>query len=575
MVERDIDATPTKRVLEDSANRISEKACVSELVDNCIDFWTTKGRKKPLEIRIWLQRGKRTADGATLIGFKMKWNMAVPEERLGDVVTLGSQSFENEDIIGLWGQGAKVAMHGIARGWRLISTDAESTHVIECPSNWIRDRRNWKLKSSSTPSSGTKEETVFESTVLHEGKWKEQKVDEEFYDPKEPSLEVALRNYLSGRYSEFGKLGAGVSLFLDDSEIELNSVLDREALKRDFLWIPGYEPHIDTHFIETPPNEEDEPGRLLTVKIFIGLHSNPEKEQAGAYVYGNNRMFLAAAKGKPLYNDYDPYQTRVRMYVFMEGKSKDIPWGIPEKDGLNREHYILPELAKRIRKSVGAYLEIVKLESTHLALYSLVDDMPTLLQKAKLADSDARAIGALLKRIRELNDKSLRFYSTSKGTGRPTLMCLDKDFRHDIAKLIDMRKEDKISYAQLHFELAENAIALEDFQRDVAKLRKTYLKNAVEVSFEDEPGEEGSEEKDKPKRGRPKKNKDDVNYYQASLDSFLVELDSLGDILDTDNRSLMLVKVTKLVKRMREVLKSKSYMTAEKKIILKLLQEEQ
>lgn len=37
----------------------------------------------------------------------------------------------------------------------------------------------------------------------------------------------------------------------------------------------------------------------------------------------------------------------------------------------------------------------------------------------------------------------------------------------------------------------------------------------------------------------------------------------------------MLVKVTKLVGRMREVLKGKSYMTPEKKIILKLLDEEQ
>jgi hypothetical protein len=477
-VER-IAVPPRKKVLRDKADFIAEKICVSELVDNCIDHWTRIGKNKDLEVRIRVIR-EATAVGCIkpITKFEMKWNMSLPYDKIADVLTLGAHADDAGEVIGLWGQGAKIAMHGIARGWTLTTNDTVRTYSVECPADWIFEENNWDLiieKDKRLPDA--KEETIFASMLLHEKKWKEAKKDEEFYDPHNPDIDTIIRGHLESRYSQYGEIKPRLKLFYNDVEIELIDVQTMSRIKRDYLWLPGFQPHVLKGTI-TRPTRDPSVFRDLKVSIFVGLHRNPSREDAGVYLFGNGRMFLKASKEAPLYKSYSPKDVRIRVFVFLEGSSQDIPWGIPEKDGLNQEHPVVPELARLIKRSVEAYGQIVTMKTEHLDLYCLEDDIQSLIVKIEPEKKRAEALFQLFEKLRQFNETELRFYYGSFVGGRPILRCMEKQFRDEVSRRMEQAKTNR-GWLEFHFWLSEHGTIDPIFKADIGEIRSRLFPPAA------------------------------------------------------------------------------------------------
>lgn len=557
---------PRKKELRDKVNQIGEKPCICELIDNCIDYWTVTGRQRSLKVDIKIKRDKTAKKTVYPIsGILVKWNMPIPRDRLDALVTPGSAEDEREGIIGLWGQGAKLAMHGIARSWTITTYWQGKRYRITCPEDWIHNETEWRLPLDVDDCESTAEgETVFESELLHEDKWKETKRDDEFHELEPVDLDSELRTHLSAKYSQFGRARPKLSLSLNDDDIELIDALSPEILRRDFLWIPGYEPHYNMFELDT--NRNNEKPRTLKIKIFVGLHVRSLKEEAGVYLYGNNRLFLSAFKGPPLYKSYAPKDTRIRVHVFLDGYSRDIMWGWPEKDGLNEDHSEIDSLAGMIKTSVEPYNTLVTLTTEHLELYSLEEDATELVNKAGLQGIDATAVRLVLDKVREQNTPRLRLFMTTGGEEVPSLKGLGKAFKKDVNKWITETKEETRSLVDFHLALAEGAILDDPFKKEVGKMKIRFAK---ESRFST--GGDAKEEPQRPMKGVKTKGKTEKEIRQTTLDSFYPALDRLGEIMGEGDRNKVLLKVSKALDKIVRELDGEGYATKKKQIYKDLL----
>lgn len=559
-----IEAVPRKKILREKADAVSVKQCIAELVDNCIDYWifryrSTKPRPR-IEIEMNIERDTSSSrEPRPIKSFEMKWNMPIPEDRLEDLVTLGSEPIDQEGIIGLWGQGAKIAMHGLAHGWSLETSDGKKKITIHCPKDWINQETNWNLYADEERATEKKDLTIFRTDVLHPDKWREEKLDEEYYDENANVItEELIMNHLSSRYRLFGKIG--LRLLINGDKIDLIPVTGKKSLVRDYLWMPGFEPHVDDWGSVRLPN-----GRQIKIKIFVGMHRIANRQEAGVYIYGNNRMFLKAAKGAPIWKSYAPKDVNMRIHVFLEGLSRDIPWGIPEKDGLTDTHFTIPFVARYVRQSAEPYSKIVKLKTEDRALYSLVGDVQKLVEKAGYEGEDAQVMKALMSNLRELNENKLQFYSESRARGaRYVTECLRKDFRSEIHHLMDRAKQED-DYLIFHLGLAEKALRNKLLLKGIDRLPPKAEEPKKEKEAPTTPDPPDSSTRKATEVTGPKE------LTQTTLDNFDSSLDKLGDAIGIQDKNIVASKVTKAVSKMAKRLSKEGYETVEIRMIKRLL----
>lgn len=564
--EWEIPNSPRKKMLRENADTVAVKQCVAELIDNCIDYWKYKYSKKesrpPLKIWIKLIRDKAVKEEPKPIKqFEIKWNMSIPEERLKDILTLGCESLEEEGIIGLWGLGAKIAMHGLARGWELNTFEGKKEIRVFCPPTWIFEEENWKLRAKKRHNrEEEKNESYFLTTKLHPQKWIEEKKDEQFYDETRNILiDEEMREHISTRYTEFGEMG--VQIYLNGDPIELISIKNKNSIKRNFLWIPGFEPHIDDWGDIKCPN-----GRNLRVQIFVGMHRNPSQYEAGVYLYGNDRLFLKAAKKAPLFKSYSPKDVNMRLHVRLYGDSKDIPWGIPEKDGLTETHYVIRDLARFIKQSYEPYSQIVTLKSEERYLYTLEGDVSKLVEKAGYTGKKAENMIKYLTNLRELNERELQLFFERRGKGgKYGVECLQRNFRTHIHQLMKDAKDDE-NYFNFHMGLVKKVMQRTtllkgiEFEPEKEKVEREELKG-IGIKEEETKGEGKEEGEDEFAK----------TWKQSTLDDFDSSLDKLGEATNIKNKDILMTKVSGAVRKMARELSKKGYTTAKKKIIEELL----
>jgi hypothetical protein len=561
----EFDATPKKKTLREQADAAPLQRCVAELIDNCIDFWRHSNiiskDKPPLNIWLKIDRDQKAKESPKPINhFSMKWNMDIPKDKIENVLRPGSESIDEEGMIGLWGQGAKIAMHGLAHGWILTTIHKKQKIEVTCPSNWIMDEENWKLPyKESDDNKENSDETVFNITKLHPKKWSETKKDEEYFDEYENiTINERISKHISERYGEFGD--HGVSIFINDEPIELIPIISPNSLKRNYLWIPGFEPHVDDWGAISLSGD-----RKLKIQIFVGMHRDPNQYEAGVYLYGNGRRFIGAAKKAPLFKSYSPKDVNIRLHVFIDGHARDIPWGIPEKDGLNDTHPTIRTIANYIKKSYEPYSQIVTLEKNQRYLYTLNGPISTLVKTAGYDGNNATTMEKLLKNLREINSEELQFHYVERFSGRHNKPeCLNSQFKDEINGILFKAKTDE-NYLKFHIKLAKISL-LSDLLLDGIKVDDIK----VDEHEDEEEQEAEQDETEAELEEEPEKNKD-ISYTQTTIDDFDSSLNELGNAVGIRNKDILMVKLSKAVKKMAKELTRPGYITRKGQFIKELL----
>jgi len=594
-----LNAAPTKKTLRDKANTANLKRCFAELIDNCIDFWRAKEKhkEKPLKIDIDISRDQGSNKSPKPIKkVQIEWDLCIPHNYLKPLVTLGESGLEDGNIIGLWGQGAKIGTHGLARGWRITSYDNDKKYIIEVPEDWILREKDWELELKIEKNKSNKNFTKFETTKLHPEKWKEETQNEDVPSlGRNQPIEHELRDYIGSTYSEFEDIGEGLEIKINDRKLELHSVVNKDTLENEFLWIPGYEPHVD---IWGPKKFSD--GDELKVNILVGFHRNPSKEKAGVYLYGNARKFLNAHKKSPIYTKYHAEQTRLRIHVFLKGPSDKIPWGIPEKEGLNEDHPSIKDISKWIHQSVEPLLNsriFEDLPTKQMDIYSMRGNLDNLMSKAQedgnFDDEEKETLIKLIKNLRNIEFEEKYVNQKRKRGSKYRIDCLNKKYQRKTKRLLKSAKKEK-NFFKFHLKIAEVSRHKRKLLKgiDISKFEKKLEKDSAEkeekeinsddrdlstkdnkFSTQVQNKNEGEKENQEKKKIGNENNKT-KKYTQTTLNSFNQNLDELGKVLEIDNREVLLGKITKAIKKIKKEL-DKDFMTEDARLYKEILELEE
>jgi hypothetical protein len=522
----DWNIVPTKRVIKEPADNTPEHICIAELIDNCLDERTRAKITPPLRIDMKITRDKTSGKKvAPVVGFEMKWNMPINEEDLKALLTPGLSN-NTDGTIGIWGQGAKIATHGLAREWRLTTVDNDRVIEIYIPTDWINDEHSWKVKHAERKRTTEKaNETTFVALKLNELKWKDETYagDGNYADR---NLEYALSEFISSTY---GKAASFMQVYLNGNEIELLDETDKEHVIQNYLFVPGYEPHI---IHEAQPIIID--GERYRVSTFIGLHKVADTKSAGVYLYGNGKLFQKSYQGQKMFSRYHSEWTRIRIHMFIEGHPKFIPWGIPAKMYLREDDTrLLPALERIVDRIAKNFSEIVYTPSKQLNMYSSEADIGALLGDTEYSIEIREKMAELFETLRE-------YYRDNWDITNPVLSdeaC--KDFRASLKRTLGTSDGQVSNYSSIDLHLTLlNAIRnenLSNISSELLELNKLPLPEPEDVDDNSPIRYPVQITYPLDKNNRPKENKHDF-IIRGTMVSFILRSLPRGYDYEADER---------------------------------------
>jgi len=328
-VEKEIDATPDKRMLYSITRDIDIETAILELVDNAIDnSYANKTARLRVDVEI------------TQDQIKIKDNSGGINEN--DLKLLlqpgGTTRFQTDGLFGIFGMGAKRAIFAISSDItiksRIRGNDGYEIHI---PEDWISNK-SWKLKAS-------KNNEIEEGTTEIILKSLSQK-------PLNEEL-VELKNLLGETYARI--IDENRKIFFNDIEI-------RPILKINWAAAESYPPK---RFKFSIPYKNSE----LKVALTIGFTA--ESSQIGNYGFdlvSNGRLvkkyihdsrlgFETNLLGKP-----HTYLSWFKGIIEIDGPARLMPWDSMKHD-LDIKIPIYRDLLRFIVKASKPYIKFLRKRS--------------------------------------------------------------------------------------------------------------------------------------------------------------------------------------------------------------------
>jgi hypothetical protein len=392
---RILDAVPRKRMVRDSAAKMSPDDALGELVDNVIDNFDKQQVLGYGELNLHMDI--MLADDKITIGENS--GGVNPDDLLG-FVQLGGESpikqahLDEMASIGVWGQGQKQALARLGYD-QLIATrywDSRTPYNVGTAHNpqytqqlMIRTNRDWWFGEDWSVPIYVTEQPIPSGTTHF--------VIRSLNTPFTPCLTERVVKELAGVYGDLlHARGGEVEIVINGQRLAAEPHLTEDALKSTFAYVPGLEPvkHIyDVSFeraCQDPATGEIlHTVRPLRMEVIVGLTPQAEKDKAGVYMFGTPqsplgrtlgpRMFAEklqdeavgyvepgeGKRGETLMRKNDPLLGRLRIYVNFYGASEDIPWGIPGspvKKGFNAAHEAAAKIRARILEAAAPFVRV-------------------------------------------------------------------------------------------------------------------------------------------------------------------------------------------------------------------------
>lgn len=313
MTQKQLDATPEKRLFLSIISEYDLKLAICELIDNAIDIWTKSGKTINLQILIDADENQQTISIEDNAG-------GIEELKLDHVVSPGKTSNDIGDgVIGYFGVGSKRAVVALAQQIAIHSRfKNEKSFTVKLDEHWISDEQSWQLPYSESTIELPVNTTLIELSRLR---------------VRIHPDEIAVLQIQFGEiYSSF--LEEGVTIMLNGDIVVPIKFDQHWSFPQD--WQP-------TNFTSSINIEN----RTVAVEIEAGLINYPgaPDKSYGVFVYCNDRLiargltdfsvgFVPGAIGNPHYNI-----SLVRTIVRLRGQSRDMPWDA-SKSGLNTKHPI-------------------------------------------------------------------------------------------------------------------------------------------------------------------------------------------------------------------------------------------
>ncbi len=412
----DYGGAPTKDTLHNLAYPLEAHKAMAELIDNIIDNYITNIKNEiifnDLEITIQIYYKKnqhhyiliRENSGGIS---KAKWN----------AINTPGISMENDNAVSTYGQGTKISLAALGRDNSICTNHITEQHPVYfrySPTYYDPKNQDWKVVPKKVTGGwvyenpGCTEYHIGESNKPGEETFLTEKgqvfgisQNDEEYEPicgihpirhlchwfgliyskqfevikqlgREYNFEIIspvedkpLR-VLPITIDSYEDISLGLSYPEGD---EIYNVISNHTQRKPRDWSFMQNVMIEPLYCETriqmPVSQAGKTRDLdLSVKVLVGMTSSVWREDSGAWLWGNNRLFAQSVSkeifGLGTNRSIDGNTTgRVFLFVELEAENpRDIPWGAPIKWAYNPEHPVSKKLASELRLIAYRYLEI-------------------------------------------------------------------------------------------------------------------------------------------------------------------------------------------------------------------------
>jgi len=325
-----VDATPSKRLFLSIIADYDLNRAICELVDNAFDIWTNGGRKKPLAIKIDLDRDQQTMRIADNAG-------GVRESELNSLVAPGhTLKKPEEETIGIFGVGTKRAVVALAQDIG-ISTRSKGpkTFRVEFDDDWLQSD-DWNLPYYEV-------DDIEQGSTLIELQKLRIKLTAQSID--------RLKKHLGATYARF--------LENNNATLTVNATKIVGHAFDNWAYPPRYAPRRYTGTLTT------DDGTKTKVSMTAGLstESSPATGEFGVYVYCNDRLVARGLKSydvgftKGLAGLPHPENSLVKVIVSLTGPAKSMPWN-SSKSGIAPNHRVFVEIRNKLVELVKHYASL-------------------------------------------------------------------------------------------------------------------------------------------------------------------------------------------------------------------------
>ena len=359
-----VDTTPRKKILWTSVAVCSPKNAITELQDNIIDFVAERLKQGKLDKTIIKSSFNLSPDGINI-----KWNSGVPMERRLALLTPGLHVSNDNESVGTWSLGGKIAMHALGDDItiRTCTPVDKSTIVYRYPSGWLRNLNgeynedndtNWDVLKNFEPLGDDNDftEIIIKNPAMDVKKYFNQASQENYTDYMVRVLEYIGETY--GLTFEQMRDNITFDMKINENKVQPITYSSRNDIKKNLTIVPGFEPTLHKYSING-----------LKIKILVGCTTKVESAQAGMYFYGNHDRLFARRERNPDYlsdigDITHPNKKHWQMHIFFSGNTELIPWSSPLKDGINYDHITMQMLKPILNKLPLPYIELVSRTGT-------------------------------------------------------------------------------------------------------------------------------------------------------------------------------------------------------------------
>ena len=328
-----LNASPSKRTLLTQAQFYSPDVAIFETIDNPVDQWRAPGSPsgtRPLDVGLHF-----TFENGVATQIRVLDNGGgVATDRLEALVKAGSEN-PNENAIGVWGQGLKVACWVLANNavFRTRHRDGPVYRIDWDKSWWAKP--DWDLYADIEPASELPSGS-FEITLTE---LKAPPTEAEVFGGGEAEGEPLIKR-LARTYAPLlsSKQDPPFRLTLYNNGVAVPVVGDAfgdpARIDEVFAFPPGFEPTIHTRSFG--------PWRKLRARAIVGLLPEQNRDLSGVTMYGKGRLFVQALKegavgfgtrGAAMIPASHPTTWRLLVLINFDGDSALIPWRGPTKEG--------------------------------------------------------------------------------------------------------------------------------------------------------------------------------------------------------------------------------------------------
>ena len=326
-----LDVHPSKRLYHSIIADYDVSKSICELIDNALDVWHYSNEKElfKLLIQIEFDIEQQTITIIDNAG-------GIDELDLSLVVAPGKSSNEdNQEIIGVFGVGAKRAVVALAEDVKIYSRKgSKKTFMIEFDQSWIEYEESWFLDYYEV------DEIEENTTKIILSKLRKIITEEEI-------------NILKERFSAT----YGLLLLESNVQIRINKTKIKSKTFDKWAFPPDYQPNSISGKIAI----EDESNGNVKILLIGGLvaKGEPAGGEFGVYFYCNNRLVARALKSYEV--GFTAGQASklnlVRVIVYLNGGARLMPWNSSKSD-IDTKHKIFISLREKIVQLVGYYASL-------------------------------------------------------------------------------------------------------------------------------------------------------------------------------------------------------------------------